>query len=168
MIHHYSIAVSNTKKVADILSRLFEGSVSEFSPYKNSYMVWLGDEYGTAIEVYPDGTEIIPDTENGQTKFMHNTTHSGFTTTHAAISIKRTKEEIYTFAKESGWRALELSRGEFNVIEFWIENKVMIELLTPDMAEDYLAVTDKYKSTCEFFSFQHQDSHCNQCRQPMH
>ncbi|VAX04398.1 hypothetical protein MNBD_GAMMA19-655 [hydrothermal vent metagenome] len=42
MIHHYSIAVSNTKKVADILSRLFEGSVSEFGPYKNAYMVWLG------------------------------------------------------------------------------------------------------------------------------
>ncbi len=147
MIHHYSIAVSNTKKVANILSRLFEGSVSEFGPYKNSHMVWLGDEYGTAIEVYPDGTEMIPDTENGQARFVHNATHSGFTATHAAISIKRTREEIYTFAKEAGWRALELSRGEFNVIEFWIENKVMIELLTPDMARDYLVVTDKYKLT---------------------
>jgi len=95
MIHHYSIAVNDTKKVADILSRLFEGSVSEFAPYKNSYMVWLGDEYGTAIEVYPDGTEMMPDTGDGQANFVHNATHSGFTATHAAISIKRTREEIY-------------------------------------------------------------------------
>ena len=147
MIHHYSIAANDTKKVADILSRLFEGSVSEFGPYKNSYMVWLGDEYGTAIEVYPDGTEMMPDAGDGQANFVHNATHSGFTATHAAISTKRTREEIYKFAKESGWRALELPRGGFNVIEFWIENKVMIELLTPDMAKNYLTVTNKYKST---------------------
>jgi hypothetical protein len=29
----------------------------------------------------------------------------------------------------------------FDVIEFWVENRLMLELLTPEMATQYLAVT---------------------------
>ncbi|MBN4058363.1 hypothetical protein JYT55_01265 [Mariprofundus ferrooxydans] len=146
MIHHYSIPVSETKKVASILAKLFKGMVTGFGPYKDSYIVWMGDDFGTAIELYPCGTEMIPDTGNGQSNFVHNPSNTGFTATHAAISIERTREEIYEIAKEHGWRALELPRGGFNVIEFWIENKVMIELLTPDMANNYLMSSPKFKS----------------------
>jgi hypothetical protein len=53
------------------------------------------------------------------------------------------REEILQIAGDNGWKALELSRGGFNVIEFWIENRVMIELLTPDMARDYLTTARK-------------------------
>jgi hypothetical protein len=44
-------------------------------------------------------------------------------------------------AEREGWRAIELSRGAFRVIEFWIENRVMLELLTEDMAQEYLQAT---------------------------
>lgn len=76
--------------------------------------------------------------------FQHNTSASGFTATHAAVSIDRSRAEIRTVASDNGWKALELSRGSFNVIEFWIENRVLIELLTPDMVRDYLAATKKF------------------------
>ena len=143
-IHHYSIPVQDTRLVADVLRQLFQGSITPFGPYQNSWIVWFGDEHGTAIELYPLGTEMFPDVGNGQANFRRNESASGFTATHAAISIDRSREEILTFAINNGWRALELSRGSFNVIEFWIENRVMIELLTPDMARDYLAATKRF------------------------
>ena len=32
-------------------------------------------------------------------------------------------------------------RGAFNVIEFWVENRVLLELMTPEMTEGYLQAT---------------------------
>jgi hypothetical protein len=48
---------------------------------------------------------------------------------------------VLELAARHGWRALRLSRGSFDVIEFWIENCVMLEILTPEMAADYLRAT---------------------------
>ncbi|MFC6672318.1 hypothetical protein [Marinobacterium aestuariivivens] len=59
------------------------------------------------------------------------------------VGIKKLRR--FEVARAQGWKALELPRGGFDVIEFWIENRVMIELLTPDMAKDYLAATRKFR-----------------------
>lgn len=144
MIHHYSIPVEDTRHVAQVLAGLFGGTVSRFGPYPNACIVWFGDEHGSAIELYPAGTEMYPAAGDGPANFRHNPACSKFSATHAAISIARSREAIFEVAKDQGWRAVELPRGGFNVIEFWIENRVMIELLTPDMAKDYLAATRRY------------------------
>lgn len=144
MIHHYSISVQDPRNVSRVLAELFGGTVTRFGPYTDSYIVWFGDEYGSAIELYPAGTEIYLDAADGRANFRHNASSSGCCATHAAISIPRSGEAIFKMAETQGWRAQELSRGEFNVIEFWIENRVMIELLTQEMAEDYLAATRKF------------------------
>ena len=88
---------------------------------------------------------MFPDAGHGQANFQHNASANGFTATHAAISIDRLREEILQIAGDNVWKALKLSRGSFNVIEFWIENRVMIELLTPDMVRDYLAATKRFR-----------------------
>ncbi|MCA9147203.1 MAG: hypothetical protein KDB05_30715 [Planctomycetales bacterium] len=144
-IHHISIPVQDTPHVAEVLQGLFGGTITPFGPYPNSYIVWFGDAHGSAIELFPVGTEMFPDAGDGQAKFRHNPSHTGFTATHAAISINRSRAEIFEVANENGWKAAELSRGSFNVIEFWIENRIMIELLTPDMALEYLAVTKRFR-----------------------
>jgi hypothetical protein len=141
MIHHLSIPATQPQHVANVLAELLGGSVSRFGPYRDSYIAWAGDEHGTAFEVMPVGTELFPDLGAGHCDFRHNPAHSGFVTTHAALSVKRTKEEIIALAERQGWRAWELSRGSFRVIEFWVENRVMIEVLTTEMAAEYLAAT---------------------------
>lgn len=141
MIHHLSIPAQNPLHVATTLVELFGGRLSRFGPYKNSYIAWVADEYGTAIEVFPVGTELFPDTGQGQANFKHNPDATGFITTHAAVSVNRSTEEIIALASREGWRAIELSRGSFDVIEFWIENRVMLELMTPQMTEAYLRAT---------------------------
>ena len=141
MIHHLSIPAKNPLHVATTLVELFGGKLSRFGPYENSYIAWADDEHGTAIEVFPVGTELLPDAGQGQANFKHNPVTTGFVTTHAAVSVQRSKDEIFALASREGWRAVELSRGSFDVIEFWIENHVMLELMTRDMAEAYLRAT---------------------------
>src|SRR5262245_25281655 len=141
MIHHLSIPAENPLHVARTLVELFGGTLSRFGPYKNSYIAWAGDEHGTAIEVYPIGTEMFPDAGAGQANFRHNAGATGFVATHAALSVARSKEEILELAARAGWHAVPLSRGSFNVIEFWIENRVMLELMTPEM-QDELPASD--------------------------
>lgn len=141
MIHHLSIPAQNPRHVAQTLVDLFGGTLTKFEPYNKSYIAWAGDEHGTAIEVFPAGTEMFPDAGPGQARFRHNPSASGFIATHAAISVNRSREEILALADRESWRAVELSRGGFSVIEFWIENRVMLELLTEEMTRDYLRAT---------------------------
>lgn len=143
MIHHLSIPARDTRHVADVLAELFGGVVTGFGPYPNSWIAWAGDDHGTAIEVYPVGTEMYPPTGHGQAAFRHDPTASGATATHATVSLDRTETEILAVAEREGWRALRLPRGPFDVIEFWIENTVMVELMTSDMATAYRTSTPR-------------------------
>lgn len=145
MIHHLSIPARDPLHVTRVLLELFEGVPTRFGPYRDSYIVWLGDAWGSAIEVFPAGTEMFPDRGAGQANFRHNAEASPFGAVHAAVSIARDRETIFAVAEREGWRAIELPRGGFSVIEFWIENAFMMELLTPDMAADYLNATAPFR-----------------------
>ena len=146
MIHHLSIPARNPRNVASVLTELMGGKLTRFGPYGNSYIAWMGDEFGTAIEIYPRGTELIPDRGRGQANFRHQDTGSPHSATHAAVSVNRSTAEILALADREGWKALELSRGSNKVIEFWVENAVMLELMTDEMRRDYIAATQKYRS----------------------
>ncbi len=146
MIHHLSIHARDPRHVASVLAEMFGGTLTGFGPYPDSYIAWLGDEHGSAIEVYPRGTEMLPDAGDGQANFRRATQASPFTATHAALSIERTRQQIDAFARREGWRAIELPRGPNKVIEFWVENAVMLELLTPDMARDYVAAMRRFRT----------------------
>jgi hypothetical protein len=139
MIHHLSIPARDTRHVAEVLVELFGGVITGFGPYPNSWIAWAGDDHGTAIEVYPVGTEMYPPDGHGQAAFRHDPHASGATATHAAVSLDRSEAEILAVAEREGWRALRLPRGPFDVIELWIENTVMLELMTPEMAAAYRA-----------------------------
>ena len=141
MIHHLSIPAVDPRHVADVLAELMGGSVTRFGPNPNSYIAWGADAVGTAFEVYPLGTEMKPGAAHDGASFSHNAHHPSFGATHIALSVLRNKADIIALAEREGWRALELSRGSFRVIEFWIENILMLEVLPPDMTAEYLAAT---------------------------
>jgi len=145
MLHHISIPACRPLEVAKILVELLGGKFTEFGPNKDSYIAWTGDEFGTAIEVFPLGTEMLPVIADGQAQFRHNNEASKYTATHAAVSVSRSKEYVLELAHREGWRALELSRGSFRVIEFWIENQFMIEVLTDEMKQEYLDATARFQ-----------------------
>jgi hypothetical protein len=59
------------------------------------------------------------------------------------VSVPRTAEEIIAVGQREGWRAERCSRGPHDVIELWVENRVMLELMTPEMTADYLAAAPR-------------------------
>lgn len=143
MIHHLSIPATDPRHVADVLVELLGGVVTGFGPYPDSWIAWAGDEAGSAIEVYPVGTEMYPPDGHGQAQFRHNPTAAPYTATHATVSVERSEAEILALAEREGWRAARLPRGPFDVIEFWVENSVMLELMTAEMASAYRASTPR-------------------------
>ncbi|PSB27361.1 hypothetical protein [Stenomitos frigidus] len=139
MLHHFSIAAENPSRVAHALAEVLHGECAPFPPCPGSFMAIALDNYGTMIEVYPAETELMPGFGTEQVTFSSNAFASPFSATHVAISVPTSQQKIEQIAAREGWRAVRCNRDSyFDVIEFWVENKLMIELLTPPMAAKYL------------------------------
>ena len=87
MIHHISIAVKNPNHVAQVLAEILKAQAVPFFPNPGSYMVIPFDEYGTAIELYPLGSQIEPGEDDKECVFEHTAITSMYTDIHAAISV---------------------------------------------------------------------------------
>ncbi len=136
MIHHISVAVDNPQYVAEVLSEVLAGKFCPFPPHPGSYMVFAQDEYGTGIELYPSGTELIPG--EPEVQFQNQTSSTHFVPFHAAISVPTSIEEIEEIGTRAGWLVKVCNRGSFHVVEFWVENKFMLELLPSEFTREYL------------------------------
>lgn len=140
MIYHISIAASDPLRVAQVLAELWQGQVTPFPGHEGGYIVLPFDTHGTLIEVLPQGTEMVPGTGDEESRFEHNPHASGYTATHAAISVPVSEAKIRAIAAREGWRVFRSDRqGFFEVIEFWLENRLLIELLPPAIAPKYLS-----------------------------
>lgn len=139
MLHHLSIPARDPQRAATALAELLGGDVTEFGPVPGAFIAWARDENGTAIDCLPLGTEMRPGKDGNEAQFAVAEHPSPYGATHAALSVDQSEEEIRAIADRAGWRAVRCSRGPFNVVEVWVENAVMLEFLTPEMAADYLA-----------------------------
>ena len=142
MIHHFSISAQNPQHVAQVLAEILQGQPTPhpFSP--DSYIVFPFDEYGTEIEVYPLGTEITPGDSDEKRAYIENPTASKFTATHVMISVPASTEQIEQIAQREDWLVERVSFG-FDFILFWVENRLLLEFLTPEMTAQYLAFTQR-------------------------
>jgi hypothetical protein len=138
MIHHISIAAKNPQRVARVIASLWQTQALPFPPFPGSYIVINNDGHGTAIEVTPLGLELMPGEDDQEVQPYENHVPSPYTATHAAISVPVSEAEIRRIAEREGRRVGVFDRGAFQLIEFWVENRLMLELLPPEMAQRYL------------------------------
>lgn len=140
MIHHLSITAHNPQRVAQVLAELFQGESFSFPApsLPDSYVTVPFDSYGTTVDVHPFRSELIPGSEANGFQLRQNPDSSTYTATHAAISVPVNEDQIWAIAAREGWRSVKRS-GFFEVIEVWLENRVLIELLPPAIASKYLA-----------------------------
>jgi len=143
MIHHLSIAAHNPLHVAHVLAEVWQGQVFKFLPHPGGYIVVPHDQYGSAIEVYPLGNQLAPGPDQEAVQVVHQPDIHNLVATHAAISVPTSEAQIRQIADREGWRVVVCDRSAFKVIEFWIENRLMLELLTPKMAAQYLEFTQQ-------------------------
>jgi len=139
MIHHVSIPVSDPEGTAHVVAQLFDGRVTPFRAYEGGYIAWTDDEAGTSVEFFPVGTQMVPAADAGMVEFRHLEGASPFGATHLTLSVDRTVKQVQELARSAGWRAEVVSRGPHDVIEFWVENAVMVEVMTPEMTAGFLA-----------------------------
>jgi hypothetical protein len=141
MIHHISIAAHDPLRVSQVLAELLQGESIPFPGHPGSHVALAFDRQGTMIEVHPFGTALFPGNEDNEAcELKINPTFSNHTAHHTAISIPVSTAQIQTVAAREGWRMVQCHRGDyFDVIEFWVENQLLIELLPPEIIDRYLA-----------------------------
>jgi hypothetical protein len=67
-----------------------------------------------------------------------------YVATHLNINTKKNIEEIREIAKREGWRVLVANRdgGLFQLIEVWVENQFMLEVMTPEQTARYVEIAN--------------------------
>lgn len=140
MIHHISLAVRNPLHVAEVVAELWQGRAIPFPNHPGCYMALTLDPYGTAIEFLPKGTVFEPGSSLEPGHFSEpNPNADSYTATHVNLAVPISEAKIYEIADREGWRAVRCNRGGFfELIEFWVENEVLLELVPPNMMQQYL------------------------------
>lgn len=143
MLFHVSIDARDPRRVAGVLAELFGGEALPFPPVaEGSWIAIAGDERSTAIEVYPRGTELVeaPGDADALGVPGSGASESGLCATHFAMATRLSEDAVFTIAEREGWPAKYRKRGgAFGVIELWIENDRMVEVLTAEMQAEYLS-----------------------------
>jgi hypothetical protein len=137
MIHHISIAAQNPLHVASVLAEIWHGKIFNFI-IPGSYVVLPFDEYGSGIEVLPSGYAFVPANSTEPSNIIQTSNSPDFVATHAAISVSVTVQQLEQIGKREGWQVAVRDRGPFKVVEFWLENRQMLEFLPPEFATEYL------------------------------
>jgi hypothetical protein len=144
MIHHVSISAQNPRHVAGVLAELMDGKCYPFpGGIADSFMAVSGDANGTMIEVYPEAVTLEPGSGDNQVHSGH-ADDVGYAPFHILLSVPLDETDVQRIGDRDGWRTRRFGRGApgkkpfFDVIEVWVENRLMIEVATPDMVSAYL------------------------------
>ncbi len=141
MIHHVSIPARNPEHVASVLAEVMGGRCVPFGPLEGAFMAAGSD--GSMIEVYPDRATLDIPANDDQVVFGENQSPPQTWPFHILLSVPMSREEVERIGAREGWRTKTFGRGMqghkpfFHVIEFWLENRLMIEVAPPDMAREY-------------------------------
>jgi hypothetical protein len=140
MLFHASIPAHHPENVARVIAELWGGFHAPFPAFPDSWMAVAGDDRGSIIETYPSDRVIFPGSGQNSCTVGPSTT-AQYTAFHLAIASKLTPEQVLAIGEREGWRAVRCTRGQnaFDVIELWIDNVIMIEVLTEEMQKQYLA-----------------------------
>ncbi|MBV8778688.1 MAG: hypothetical protein JO258_15930 [Alphaproteobacteria bacterium] len=141
MIHHVSIPARNPQHVGEVLAEIMGGKCMPFGPLEGAFMAMGAD--GSMIEVYPDQATLDIPANDDQVVFGENAAPPRNWPFHILLSVPLDRATVEAIGAREGWRAKTFGRGMqghkpfFHVIEFWVENRLMIEVAPPDMRQEY-------------------------------
>jgi hypothetical protein len=159
MIYHASIPADEPERVARVIAELWRGEYFPFV-FLGTFIVFAGDDRGTHIEVCPRGQEGIPGKE--QSEIQTNPSPSPYSAVHLNVATPLRFDEIRTIADREGWIVRLSPRGPGSkLIELWLENKLLLELMTSADVEQYRRSTtiEGYRATMAAFKAQGLSMH---------
>ena len=136
MIFHISISADDPKRTATMLAELWRGEAFPFPMVgKGSWVAHAGDDRRSTIEVYPRDMAMYPTERAGEERYEPVSRHGPF---HAAVATPLSIEEVEEIGRKYGCHTSLCQRGPwFRVVEFWVDNCLMLEMLTPEMQAEY-------------------------------
>lgn len=139
MLFHASLAARNPEHAARVIAEIWGGEAMPFPPViDGSWIAMAGDARNTAIEFYPHGTVLVPGDGDADAVGVISDAPP-LTATHLAIATPLDQHDIEAIGAREGWAVKYRKRGGvFGVLELWVENAIMIEVLTPVMQREYL------------------------------
>lgn len=118
-----------------MLAELWQGEAFPFPMVgKGSWVAHAGDDRRSTVEVYPRDLAFYPADGAGEERNEPVSRHGPF---HAALATPLSVEEVQEIGRRYGCHTSLCNRGPFQVIEFWIDNAQMVEMLTAEMQADY-------------------------------
>jgi len=140
MLFHTSIAAEDPSRVAAVIAELWVGKSFRCREYPGACVAIAPDDRNTVIEVMPLDFEFVPGRGADGAQGHINAAPSRFSASHLAIATPRTEAQVHAIAAREGWIAKTCNRnGLFDVIEFWVEDGFMLEVMTPEMQAAYLS-----------------------------
>jgi hypothetical protein len=152
MIAHVSIPAHDPSSTALLLARLIDGESFDFPVVPGARIAVANDGSGLAIEVYPDGMAHHPGVgqpdpalappgvaampwEDQVAPAGTQLRPSAF---HLALVSKLGDDAVIRLAERAGFRAVKCDRaGVFRLVELWLDNSLLVEVLNPAEAERY-------------------------------
>ena len=144
MIHHVSIPAREPRHVAAVLAEVMGGKSYPFGPLDGAFMAVARDGHSAMIEVYPEDA-VLTFAGEQPAIFDKSPQPARAHAFHLLLEVPLEREEIERIGAREGWRTRLFGRGVpgrepfFHVIEFWVENRLMVEVATPAMAAEYQA-----------------------------
>lgn len=138
MLFHASLEADRPQHAAEVIAEIMGGEALPF-PFvgEGSWVALAGDDRGTIIEFYPRGTEMHPGGE-GAVGTPGSVRRYG--PVHLAIATPLEADQVIAIARGESWHVQTCQRagGAFSLIEVWVDNCQLIEVLTAEMQQDYL------------------------------
>lgn len=154
MIAHFSLPAREPELVAGVFARIIDGVAMPFPVVPGAWVAIAKDGSGLGVEVLPEasahnigegdtdlnrranGPEVMPwevqIRQNGAAQQA-----SGF---HVAITSSLSADTIIELGRLHGWRAVYCDRGGvFDLVELWIDNRFLVEVLPPEGTARYHA-----------------------------
>lgn len=139
MIFHLSIDADDPRRVAHAIAQLWGCEAYPFGPAgEESWIAVADDGRNSAVEVRRRDATPAPGEDGGRARAPGGALVS-YAPTHMAIATSLSEAQVLALGAAEGWRTERRSRGgAFEVIELWLENRLMVEVLTPRMQVQYL------------------------------
>jgi hypothetical protein len=134
MILHASVAADDPRFTAGTLASLLGGVALPVGPGEGTWSAVAPDPIGNMVSVLARGSEFHRTGHHVETRVASPARHSAF---HMLIETPLSEAEVLRLAEDRGCHAHRARHGAFDVIEFWIDDCLLIEVATPELAQAY-------------------------------
>ncbi|HLY80443.1 MAG TPA: hypothetical protein VKQ70_13760 [Caulobacteraceae bacterium] len=130
MMIHASIPADDPERVAKVITELWRGAATPFPPVPGVFVARAGDERGAQVEVGPRGRVGAPGEHMVE---LRDAPPADYSEVHLNIASPLSDDEVLAIgACDRG--------GMFKLIELWLKNKFMLEVMNDHEWSRYKAL----------------------------